>query len=477
MTITRKTLYLAVISVFVLFSQNSRAQTNTLYFMEEVHQSTYLNPAYQSSCNAFLGLPALSNINFDIAHNGFSYKNLIHLGTGNRSDSLILDIENIKSKLGKSNYLLVGTTVPVLGLGFWINNSYFTFDISNKTKARVSYPDNLIKVIDGNGDYIGADNPLEISDFGPDIINYHELAFGLSRKITHRLFIGARFKILSGVAALESKKSDIKLYTEEKYYALHLESNFDYNISAPITISTDSVNQFDEVVYDDSNTLSNIFSAKNIGIALDLGATYQFNDKLKLYGSITDLGFIRWKENALNLRANGAFDFSGLSLDSIASDSDYDEFDDISDSIMKLSEITKSNNNFSTYLNTNIYLGASYDIGDFMKFGFLSRTSFYDRKAHQAFTLSANLRPVKWFSGTLSYSIDNRSYNNLGLGLVFGRRFQFYLLTDNLNAAFNVKGTRAVGLQLGLNLNFGCNKRDDYSIINNKKLKKDIDFM
>ena len=58
-----------------------------------------------------------------------------------------------------------------------------------------------------------------------------------------------------------------------------------------------------------------------------------------------------------------------------------------------------------------------------------------------------------------------------------GGPFQLYMLTDNLNAAFWPKNSKAVAFQLGLNLNFGCGKRDDFSIINNKKFKKDIDFM
>lgn len=284
--------------------------------------------------------------------------------------------------------------------------------------------------------------------------------------------------MLFGTATVESKKSNIKLFTEEDTYALRLETELEYNISGPVTITTDSTGMFESIELDEDIGVSDALNTKNMGIALDLGATYQFNDELRFYGSITDLGFIHWHSNTTNLKANGSFDFTGFNLDSIVSNPDYDEFEGIEDSLKKLIDFTQSDNDFNTFLGTKIYFGASYDIGSFMNFGLLSKTSVYDRKLHQAFTLSANFKPVKWFSGTLSYSVANRSFNSFGIGMAFnGGPFQLYVLTDNLNAAFWPKGTRAVGVQLGLNLSFGCGKRDDYSIINNKKFKKDIDFM
>ncbi len=466
-----------IITVLFAFPQSFKAQTNSLYFMDGVHQSVYLNPAYQSSCNGFLGLPALSGIQAEAVNSGFTFDDIIHSGTGAYSDSLILDIDGIKDKLGSSNYIMLGNVVPVLGMGFWIKNYYFTLDISNKTKIRMSYPFEILKIIDGNANYIGNDNPLQIRDLGPDFVNYHEIALGLSKRLTHRLFIGGRIKVLFGNMSVESKKSNFTLITDDITYALHMKTDLDYNISGPVTVTTDSTGQFEGIDINTADLTSNFLSTKNMGAGLDLGATYQYDDRLKLYGSITDFGFIRWKENTVNLKANGTFDFTGLDLDSI-SNPNFSGVDVLVDSLMNLFDFTQTNNAYTTYLNTNIYLGASYDIGNFMNFGLLSKTTFYDKKAHQSFTLSANFKPVKWFSGTLSYSASNRSYNSFGIGLAFnGGPFQLYVLTDNLNAAFWPKGAKVVGLQVGLNLNFGCGKRDDYSIINNKKMEKDIDFM
>ena len=45
------------------------------------------------------------------------------------------------------------------------------------------------------------------------------------------------------------------------------------------------------------------------GFALDLGAEYQFNDKLKFYASVLDLGFIRWGAENYRFTQNATFDW------------------------------------------------------------------------------------------------------------------------------------------------------------------------
>ncbi|RLD76021.1 MAG: hypothetical protein DRJ10_14265 [Bacteroidetes bacterium] len=472
----QKIIYSILVIVSLLFFRSATGQTNTIYFMDGIHQSSYLNPAYQDNCNIFIGLPALSGVNLQVGNNTLTYGNLFQENV-NSSDTLIVNFNDINNNLQNSNYAIASTAIPVLGLGFWVKNSYFTFNIANKTSVKLSVPLELATLItEGNGNYIGEDNPLVISNFGPQITNYHEFAFGLSRQITHRLFLGARLKLLFGTANAQTKNSEIKITTQEDTYALKLETDMLLNLSGPVTISRDSEGNIDSVDIDDSNLLSYALSTGNLGVAIDLGANYQFNDEFKFFASVTDLGFIHWHVNRMNLTQKESFSFSGLSLDSL--NTDYSEFDAILDSLTRFTNLHESANDYNTILNANIFVGATYEVAEFLKLGLLSKTSFYNKDVLQAFTFSTNFTPVKWFSGSLSYTVSNKQYTNFGIGMAFrGGPFQFYVLTDNLNAAFWPKESKAVAIQLGLNLNFGCGKRDDYSIINNKKFRKDIDFM
>ena len=470
---------LLILVFSIYFTKTANSQINTLYFMDGIHQSHYTNPAFQSKCSVFIGLPGVSAINLNIANTGFKFSDIIHQGTGIYKDSLVLDLDNFKNKLGKNNYILTDVHIPIFGIGFWLKESFFTFDISNKTKVRFSYPGSLIKLMDGNGSYIGDDNALEINDVGPDVISYNEYAFGLSKKITHRLTIGGKFKILGGIANLETRSTDIQITTEESTYAMELETDIQINASLPINYTYDEDGNIEGVEeYDASNVVKDVLSLKNFGVGFDFGANYQFNDRIKFYTSITDLGFISWKRNTVNINQNGSFEFSGMNLDSAFADSDYDEMGELGDSIANFFKFEETKTNYSTFLPTSVYLGSTFELTKSINLGFLSKTYFYDRRIHQNITLSTNLSPVRWFSTSLSYSMMNRSANNFGLGFAIKvRAVQFYLVTDNINAALKPKNAKSFNLMFGFNLSMGCKKRDDFSIINNKKTLKEVDFM
>ena len=51
-----------------------------------------------------------------------------------------------------------------------------------------------------------------------------------------------------------------------------------------------------------------------MGLGLDIGATYDLTDRIVVSAAITDLGFIRWKKDVTNLKANNQFEFSGLNM-------------------------------------------------------------------------------------------------------------------------------------------------------------------
>jgi hypothetical protein len=214
----------------VVSNQLTYSQSNTLYFMEGVHQSSQLNPAYQPSCNGYLALPVLSDINFNFANTGFDFNDFFYYGTGVQADSLYMNFDLLKSKLGKSNYLLTNVDIPILGFGFWVRNSYFTFSFYNKTRIRFGYPESLVRLVDGNISNLGADNPIEIDNLGPFAMNYNEIALGLSKQITHRLIVGGKVKILMGNASVESRISNLKLFTNNDQF------NPGYNIANGLAV-------------------------------------------------------------------------------------------------------------------------------------------------------------------------------------------------------------------------------------------------
>jgi len=464
--------------VLLFVGQFIKAQPNILYFMEKVHQQDQLNPAAQPCCNGFYSLPGISGININVANTGFDYNDLIHLGTGTKADSLIIDLNNIKSLIKTNNDVVTDISLPIFGFGFWSGNSSFTFEVFNKTKLSVAYPKTILTLLDGNQDYIGENNPIIMNHLGPEMINYYEFAFGWSKKITHRLTIGAKFKLLSGLAAIQNKSSNLKVYTEfDTAFAMNVKTDLEFNVSAPVNYIYDAEGLIKDFSYDGFE-VNQVLPTKNHGLGLDLGAIYQLSDRIKIHASVIDLGFISWNNNPIKLTQSGVFNFSGLSLDSVWSNSNYNELDALSDSISDFLRFENEAKKFKTPLNTTVYLGATYEVNRFLKLGILSKTYYYGSRLHQGFTLSANLKAGKNVSTSLAYSAMNREYKNIGMGLSLRLGpIQWYIASDNIYTAFMPKNSKSLNLMMGLNMVFGCNKRDNFSMLNDKNPDKSTDFM
>jgi len=172
------------------------------------------------------------------------------------------------------------------------------------------------------------------------------------------------------------------------------------------------------------------------------------------------MGFIDWKYNVYNFSMNGELDFEGLDISSVIINGDDDIFENFLDSIADIFTISESRSPYRRFLNTRMYIGAEYPIIPELRLGALSRTIFINNRIEKAITLSANADLGNWFSTSLSYSMMNNSFNNLGLGLAIrGGPFQFYIISDNFNAVFNPNTIRSINLWFGMNLVFGSAKK------------------
>ena len=116
---------------------------------------------------------------------------------------------------------------------------------------------------------------------------------------------------------------------------------------------------------------------------LTIGAEYDLTEKISLSASVTDLGFIRWKNDITNLKADNQFKFSGLNMtDFFSGDKTLSEIGtDILDSLTNTFTLSNTRQPFTTYLPFGVSLGGSYDINRKLSVGLLSYTRFV-RKAN-----------------------------------------------------------------------------------------------
>jgi hypothetical protein len=188
-----------------------------------------------------------------------------------------------------------------------------------------------------------------------------------------------------------------------------------------------------------------------------------------LSAAITDLGFIKWKKTVNNLQYKGQFDFSGIDmLDVVNGTKTFDEVgQEMLDSLKNAFIVSGSKDPFTTYLPFGVSIGGSYNLTNNFSFGLLSYTRVIGQQLRESFTFSANLNINSAFSTSLSYTIANHRYDNLGAGIAFRAGiFQFYLLADRIPVTWNKiridnssyplpEIWSSANLRVGMNLAFG----------------------
>ena len=468
--ISKKYIITIFTSFFILFGHYNYVlgqQNNTLYFMNRVPQSSQLNPAIENGCGLFIGLPVLSSIYMNFGNNSLSFNDIIYKGTGLQSDSLITflhpsqDIDDFLNKLKEKNIISTEFQTSLLSFGIQVKEIYFSFGIYDKLNFQISLPKDLATIVlKGNSEFIG--ETADFSHFGANANYYREYALGASLKALDQLTVGGRVKLLFGKANFSTHDVDMGLYTSHSNDLLRLYSQMTINSSLPmIEVKKDSIGDFDGIATrDDFKPSDLIFGGANAGCAIDLGASFQLTDQITLSGSIIDMGFIRWKNNVINIIQDGELEFTGLDVSSaLDKDEDASFAEELMDEIDSTFTLSDRSDAYIKSIGTKLYVGGTYKLNENVSFGLLSRSQVTQKKFRQAVTLSANVYVLKAISASLSYSIMNNSYSNIGLGLgLRGGPVQFYLISDGIPGMFLPHKTHSTNFHFGLNLIFGCNK-------------------
>lgn len=431
--------------LFVLPGFLLAQQSFTLYNMDHIPQRNMVNPALIPNAKVNVGIPVLSSVYFNFSNSGFKYSDLIRKRA---DDSLYFDFDNMISKLTKNNFISSSFSDDILFFGFRKGKNYFSFNCTEKVETRFRYPKDFINFIwRGNAPFLGEELKF---NFGLDYTHYREYGVGFTRELNEKLTVGGRFKYLYGMENIWTEKSDITFQTEPEFFALTATSDVIINTSN--IDSTNSEESFSDYA----------FKRKNTGFGIDAGATYKYNDKLSFSASVLDLGYIKWRSNVVNFKSNnpgGSFTYEGVPLNYyVTKDSaTIDEaVDKMLDTIKTTFEIGRHHESYTNWLSPRMYIGAHYQVSDKQKAGAIIYSQYFDGTIHPGLSLSYALKVKKLLNISATYSIYNRSWNNLGGGISLNAGpVQLYLISDNILGAILPQHTKNVNLHFGLNLTFG----------------------
>jgi hypothetical protein len=447
--------FIAILAL-VFISLKSFAQDDlTIYSLNSIPQGYYNNPGimpvqkFHIGCMPILFIPILSSNYTSVSNSGFKWDNFVRYDKA--KDSIKLDPYKTIDKLSKKNYLIFNQQIEWLSFGFKIKHTqYINFSFTEKFNFRFTYPRDLLKLINGNSQFIGSE--ANFDHIGPDFIHYREIALGYTNQINNKLTVGGRAKLLFGLSNIWTQSINATLAVDGEYFDLTPSTNVVVHTSVPEKLYDSTGNN----KFEGSDVTDYILNFNNPGFGIDLGASYKINNKWSVSASMLDFGYIFWKTGTRKFTSiEKGYSFSGFDVTPLIPN-DSVTFEDVvkkvTDSLGKLFKVEQQNKTYSTPLSTKIYLSGCYNISRKDRALAVFRADFYEGTIHPAFSLSYNRTFGNILDVALSYSYANKDWLNIGFGssVRFGP-FQIFLVTDNLLAPIIPYHTKNV------NVHFGCN--------------------
>ena len=266
-----------------------------------------------------------------------------------------------------------------------------------------------------------------------------------------------------GIADISTNVGSLSLTTNPENYFVTADADFQIRKSTSLF----EYDQMGDSIVTDMDISRALGSFGNFGVGLDLGFTYNITDKISASISLTDLGFINWMQNAQIASAKGEYTFEGVELtfnkDSIGKlryGLDTTKYKHIADSLIDMFDMKVANKSYMTWLPSNIFLGATYQLNDKIGFGVLYRGEIYRKSYNQSLTLSANSNINHWLSLHGSWSLINNTIMNIGLGISARAAFMtWYVVTDDVIGLIFPQKAKTINWRMGCNLTFGHPKK------------------
>ena len=431
-------LFFAILQIqLTSFSQ----QELGLNFTTSLIQSSETNPSFISSDKFVLTLPSLY---LNYYNSSFPIKNLGEINNKVLTFSPDKAINNLSKT---DNIIKANTNLSLISFAFRIKDLQFRIFHNSNFDLHANYPKKFLEFIwNGNEPFIG--NEIEIAP-KIDLMAYHEFGIGFATQFNEKLSVGTNLKYLIGLVSIKTQKAQASLFTSSEVYQLSAQTDLSFyssGLSAFLDGSSD-----DLIVYENKN---NWILNQNSGLAIDLGFEYQVSESVSIAGSVLDLGFINWRESAIEQYSKGDFTFDGVVVEPFNENDDYD-FKNVLDSIDNLVDFQSSiiENGFKTQLPVRYYLSGIWELNPTLYLGALTYGEIYRGNFSPAFAINAQkkLGQVFEFGGVVS--IYKNAVPNFGLNISLRLAgIQIYGLSDNVIPLFDYTNGRHFNLRFGLNI-------------------------
>lgn len=358
--------------------------------------------------------------------------------------------------------------ITLLSAGFKAWGGYNTISLDARTNVGLSLPYELFAFAKNTGN-----QSYDIGDIHAHAQSFVQLALGHSRQIDDRLRVGAKMKLLFGVARADAEIKDLRadLSGPDKWTMTgqamanvsmkgftYKEEQKEYKVDGQGTYRR--VNDVDV----DGAGLG------GFGMAFDFGATYKIDDDWTVSAALLDLGFIGWSNNMQAVNRQTSFEFNGFhdvavkKEDAMGNPKDNSlesQGDRYADQIADFANLSSDGDkgSRSTGIGATMNFGCEYTLPAYrqLKFGFLSSTRINGKYSWTDARLSANVAPLSWLDGGMSFSVNSFTASMGWVINAHPKGFNFFIGMDHIIGKTSkefIPLSSNASLNLGMNVTF-----------------------
>ena len=460
-------IYLAF-GLSVAVSQNKQL----LYNWEVTPQTLMLNPGALVTNQFHAGIPLASQFHINVGSSGVSVFDVF----ADDGVDINTKISNTISKLSSRDFFTVNQQLDVLNFG-WLSKGlepmYFSGGMYQELDAIAYFPKDIaILAWEGNREYIGKAYDFNDLSARADFLTvYH---FGVHKQVSKKLTAGVRLKLYSSLISVSSTRNKGAFKTTLREGSANIYENtvtyLDVEVRTSGFISLDGLEQSQVR----KKLLGRALLGGNLGIGIDAGMTYQFDNQLSLTASVLDLGAIFHTKDTELYKAKGDYTLDGIEL--IFPELENGEptipyYDNLEDDITREIPVDTLNTGYTQLRPTKINAALHYDFGRFVgdnggcncknngtkqKRVSQAGVQYFSIFRPRGLQLAGTLYYTRRFGNTLSikttYTLDSYSAKNIGAGMFLNiAGVNLFLAADNLLQMSNLAKANSVSLQVGLN--------------------------
>ena len=468
--------YFNKLSVLLLLASllptSMRAQfVRSTYFMDNVSFRQQLNPALTPQ-TGFINLPTIGSFNAAISSNSVGMKDVADI-IDNSSDADYFRDQSFINALKNNNNINLNIATDMVSLGWYKGKGFWTVNYGLRLDAGFDIPKSIFQFFH---DVHGATDPIQWFDFnrsfGGERLNinaYKETGLGYAYPLNDKLTIGAKAKILLGIANLRFTVDKLNVGTRMNGVDIHQDwsklTNEDLkHITGDAFVEADAKLEATmsgyELIDGNNGIVSKMergtFGVSGMGLGFDLGAAYKLTPQLTLSAALLDLGFISWGGgNSYSASSNTRRDYhftphnltEAIEFRDMMASGELFNFDMLQ---VKQEKGTAR----TTGLYTTMVFGGEYKLlNDKLSLGLLSTTRFLQPSTVTELTLSSGYQVSKMLGFSLTYSMIQSGGTGFGLGMKLG---PLVVATDYL---YFGNSTRCVNALLGISIPLGGRKK------------------